>query len=57
MGASQITKPKLEQTTVTATVAVDQRKITETVMWWSLLTYARFSGGCFVAGGQYPTAI
>jgi len=57
MGARQITKTKLEQTTVTATVAVDQRKITGTVTWWSLLTCAWFPGGCFAAGGQYPTAI
>jgi len=62
MGASQITKPRLE---LTATVAEsllhavgDQRKMTSTETWsFPMLTCAHFPGWCFTAGVQYPTAI
>jgi len=69
MGASQINKPKLEQTTWTATVAEGlleeanvcawrPKKITSTeTCSFPMLKSAQFPGGCFTAGLQYPTAI
>ena len=71
MGTSQITKPKLEQTTVTATVAEGlleeanvgagrlKKHVGDNKMMIILNAYicTVYPGRCFTAGGQYPTAI
>ena len=68
MGASQITKPIMEQTPVRATVAeglLEEANVSawrprktprdRTMVSFSVLRCAQFPGGCFVAGGQFPS--
>jgi len=65
MGASQITKPIMEQTPVKATVAEGLLEEANVSAWrpiktrrdrkmvsFSVLSCAQFPGGCFVAGGN-----